>query len=25
MARLLCYTSAFSEVIYADFHAKILD
>jgi len=22
---LLCYTSAFSEVIYADFHAKILD
>jgi len=22
---LLCYTSAFSEVIYADFYAKILD
>jgi len=21
----LCYTSAFSEVIYADFYAKILD
>jgi len=25
MVILLCYTSAFSEVIYADFHAKILD
>ena len=23
--RLLCYTSAFSEVIYADFYAKIRD
>jgi len=25
MVMLLCYTSAFSEVIYADFYAKILD
>jgi len=25
MVILLCYTSAFSEVIYADFYAKILD
>jgi len=25
MAILLCYTSAFSEVIYTDFYAKILD
>jgi len=25
MLILLCYTSAFSEVIYADFYAKILD
>jgi len=25
MVILLCYTSAFSEVIYADFCAKILD
>jgi len=25
MVILLCYTSVFSEVIYADFHAKILD
>jgi len=24
MVILLCYTSAFSEVIYADFHAKFL-
>ena len=25
MVILLCYTSVFSEVIYADFYAKILD
>jgi len=25
MVVLLCYTSAFSEVIYADIYAKILD
>ena len=25
MVILLCYTTAFSEVIYADFYAKILD
>jgi len=25
MVILLCYTSAFNEVIYADFYAKILD
>jgi len=25
MVILLCYTSAFSEVIYADFYAKILE
>ena len=25
MVILLCYTSAFNEVIYADFNAKILD
>jgi len=25
MVILLCYTSAFSEVIYTDFYAKILD
>jgi len=25
MVILLCYTSAFSELIYADFYAKILD
>jgi len=25
MVILLCYTSAFSEMIYADFNAKILD
>ena len=25
MVILLCYTSAFSEVIYADFYAEILD
>jgi len=25
MVILLCYTSAFSDVIYADFYAKILD
>jgi len=25
MVILLCYTSAFSEVIYADFYPKILD
>jgi len=25
MAILLCYTSAFSEEIYADFYAKIID
>jgi len=25
MVILLCYTLAFSEVIYADFYAKILD
>jgi len=25
MVTLLCYTSAFSEVIYANFYAKILD
>jgi len=25
MVILLCYTSAFSEVTYADFYAKILD
>jgi len=25
MVILLCYTSAFSEVIYADFYAKIFD
>ena len=25
MVILLCYTSAFSEVIYGDFYAKILD
>ena len=25
MVILLCYTSAFSKVIYADFYAKILD
>jgi len=25
MVKLLCYTSAFNEVIYADFYAKIFD